>query len=200
MMWAAFISTSSLLAALMAISTLTAIRRFLHIDGLIDTVDGFAAGWGDRARILEVMRVSSIGAFGAVSAFTIILIKAVSLADLRAYHPSFIAFIFPVIGLGSGAAIASRSAYARAEGGTGSVFIARQHWSFTLAIVTQMIAIGFLGNDARLLLAVVISLAAAAALAEAISKSIKGQTGDTLGGIIEISETVFLVVLARSVG
>ncbi|MDC0836638.1 adenosylcobinamide-GDP ribazoletransferase [Limnospira fusiformis KN01] len=52
----------------------------LHLDGAMDTADGLAAG--DPQRRLEVMADSLTGAFGAIAAVAILLLKTAALADL----------------------------------------------------------------------------------------------------------------------
>lgn len=52
----------------------------LHLDGAMDTADGLAVP--DTERQLEVMRDSSTGAFGAISAVIILLLKTVSLSEM----------------------------------------------------------------------------------------------------------------------
>jgi adenosylcobinamide-GDP ribazoletransferase len=53
----------------------------LHLDGAMDTADGLAVQ--DRQRRLEVMRDSATGAFGAIAAAILILLKTVALSELE---------------------------------------------------------------------------------------------------------------------
>ena len=53
----------------------------LHEDGLADAADGFGGGW-TRARILEIMRDSRIGSFGAVAIALSLLARFVLLSNL----------------------------------------------------------------------------------------------------------------------
>src|SRR5208337_5164420 len=59
-------------AAALAVAALIAATGALHEDGLADVADGFGGG-ADRARKLEIMRDSRIGAYGAI-ALTLALI------------------------------------------------------------------------------------------------------------------------------
>ena len=52
----------------------------LHLDGAMDTADGLAVG--DPTRRLEVMRDSATGAFGAITAVIILLLKTASLSEI----------------------------------------------------------------------------------------------------------------------
>ncbi len=54
----------------------------LHLDGAMDTADGLAVQ--DRQRRLEVMADSATGAFGAMAAVALLLLKTTALADIEA--------------------------------------------------------------------------------------------------------------------
>jgi len=53
----------------------------LHLDGAMDTADGLAVG--DEKRRLEVMTDSATGAFGAMTAIALLLLKTAALCDLE---------------------------------------------------------------------------------------------------------------------
>ncbi len=69
-----------LVAAGLALTLLVATTGGLHLDGLADTVDGLAAGRGDRARALEVMRRGDVGPLGAAALVLALLLQATALA------------------------------------------------------------------------------------------------------------------------
>lgn len=56
----------------------------LHLDGAMDTADGLAVL--DRQRRLEVMKDSFTGAFGAMAAAVLLLLKTAALSDLHSYR------------------------------------------------------------------------------------------------------------------
>lgn len=56
----------------------------LHLDGVMDTADGLAVQ--DRKRRLEVMADSATGAFGAMAAIALLLLKTAALTDIGAYR------------------------------------------------------------------------------------------------------------------
>ncbi|NJO51546.1 MAG: adenosylcobinamide-GDP ribazoletransferase, partial [Leptolyngbyaceae cyanobacterium RM2_2_4] len=61
-----------------------AITGGLHLDGAMDTADGLAVL--DRQRRLQVMADSATGAFGAMAAIAILLLKVAALNDLNSWH------------------------------------------------------------------------------------------------------------------
>ncbi len=56
----------------------------LHLDGAMDTADGLAVQ--DPERRLEVMSDSLTGAFGAMAAIALVLLKTTALSDLESYR------------------------------------------------------------------------------------------------------------------
>ncbi len=56
----------------------------LHLDGVMDTADGLAVP--DPQRRLEVMSDSVTGAFGAMAAIALILLKTAALSDIHAHR------------------------------------------------------------------------------------------------------------------
>ncbi|MBF0360920.1 MAG: adenosylcobinamide-GDP ribazoletransferase [Oligoflexia bacterium] len=57
----------------------TVVTGALHEDGLADSIDGFGGGYGDREKILMIMKDSRIGSFGALSLIFSQLLKFYSL-------------------------------------------------------------------------------------------------------------------------
>ena len=64
----------------LVVATWVAITGGLHLDGAMDTADGLAVT--DRHRRLEVMKDSTTGAFGAIAAVIILLLKTIALNDV----------------------------------------------------------------------------------------------------------------------
>lgn len=61
-----------------------AITGGLHLDGAMDTADGLAVQ--DRQRRLEVMTDSATGAFGAMAATVLLLLKTAAMTDIETYR------------------------------------------------------------------------------------------------------------------
>ena len=67
-------------SALVVVSWI-ALTGGLHLDGVMDTADGLAVQ--DRQRRLEVMADSATGAFGAMAAVAVLLLKTAALRDIE---------------------------------------------------------------------------------------------------------------------
>jgi cobalamin 5'-phosphate synthase/cobalamin synthase len=160
----------------------------LHLDGLADTADAFGATTRERA--LEIMRDHSIGVYGAVALVLDLGAKGAALARLSVHDHA--------LGYAVGAAALARVAplllsktlpYARASEGIGR---ALDMTGWLRIAVAAAIAAGFCVWLASVwLLLVFAGVLVAAYLA---ARRFGGVTGDILGAVVEISETVLLVV------
>ena len=64
-----------------SIATGILITGAFHEDGLADTFDGFGGGW-TKEKILEIMKDSRVGAYGAISLIVLLLLKIFTLSAL----------------------------------------------------------------------------------------------------------------------
>lgn len=192
----------SLVAAVIVVLLLELATRGLHMDGLMDTCDGFFSG-APRERALEIMKDHNVGAMGVVAAVLILLLKVAALGALTRADAAA-----PLIaGWAAARALPAPDVYfwpyARAAG-TGEAFT-REHTTGPL-----LMAAGFLG--AAIVVAGLLALALASAgswfaglfvaliamavalLAQAVvARRLGGQTGDVYGLGIELAEAVALV-------
>ena len=70
-----------LVAAALVVIALELATRLLHLDGLMDTADGFFSG-APRERALEIMKDSRVGAMGVFAAIAVVVVKVSALASL----------------------------------------------------------------------------------------------------------------------
>src|SRR5215471_2381429 len=75
----------ALIAVLLA-ALLAGLTGGLHLDGFADVFDALAGGRGDRARTLEIMRDSRIGAQGAAALTLLLIGKVAALAQVADRH------------------------------------------------------------------------------------------------------------------
>ena len=170
----------------------------LHLDGVMDTADGLAVP--DPQRRLEVMSDSVTGAFGAMAAVCVILLKTVALAELEQYR--WLA-LMAVAGWGRWGQLVAivRYPYLKA---TGKGAIHQASARSGLALIPGWILLSGLGG-AQILLApdrwliavgMVLGGSAIAILSGAwLNHKLGGHTGDTYGAIVEWTEAVLLCLL-----
>jgi adenosylcobinamide-GDP ribazoletransferase len=186
---------SPLVADTFTIVALILLTGALHIDGFIDTIDGFGGG-KTREDILRIMKDSRVGAFGVVGVVSLIMLKLVLLHHIPLVIKTEAIFLFPVMGRWAVVVAGSLSSYARKKG-TGKPFIdycGRKELVIT-SLITLIISVGclrILGLELFFFI-----LCTTLLLVRFISKRIKGMTGDTLGAVNEIIEigTLFILFL-----
>jgi adenosylcobinamide-GDP ribazoletransferase len=174
-----------------------AITGGLHLDGAMDTADGLAVG--DPERRLEVMVDSATGAFGAMTAVVLILLKTVALSDIPDNR-----FLILIAACGWGRwgqqlAIA-RYPYLKATGkGAFHKQAIRSLWDVLpgLLLMISLSIIVWLWYK-NLFLAIEITLAGiiiAASCGAWFNYKLGGHTGDTYGAVVEWTEAIFLCVM-----
>jgi adenosylcobinamide-GDP ribazoletransferase len=185
--------------ALVALSA--ALTGGLHLDGLADTFDGWAGGRGERARTLEIMRDSRIGAHGAAALVLLLAAKIVAVFytfEAGAVWPLLAA---PVLARWAVVPLVVFFRYARAEG-LGSAFQAHARAAHvagaTIVALGAAIAIGAatpsFGDTATAVgIAAASALGVALALAGLLDRCLGGLTGDVYGAAIELTELAVLV-------
>ncbi len=207
--WAAGRAWAPLVAAAVTVAADAALTGYLHLDGLADAADGLLAPM-DRERRLEVLRDPSIGAFGAATLLTVVLLRF----SVFAVTP---ARVLVVAGLWCGsrtamAVVARVLPYARPDGGLATAFVvdpggeaARgvvgsrrwSRWSVCSAVAGLALAVflAALGSPSRGVAAIGAEAAGSASVAWLALRRIGGFTGDVLGAAGVIGETAGLLVL-----
>jgi adenosylcobinamide-GDP ribazoletransferase len=177
------------LTAVALVALLAALTGGLHLDGLADTFDAWGGGRGERARMLEIMRDSRIGAHGAAALGLLLIAKVLAVGDLLARGA-----LWPLVA----GSMAARWAvvplivlfpYARSSG-LGTLFHAQRR-ATDIVLATAIAAPAALLWGAPALRAGAMALVAALALSLALSRRLGGLTGDVYGAAIEIAELVF---------
>lgn len=164
-----------------------AITGGLHLDGAMDTADGLAVMNPERR--LEVMADSVTGAFGAMTAVIVLLLKTVALSDLG--ESRFWIFL-GVAGWGRWGQLVAIARYPYLKPTGKGAFHKEAIRSLWEAVPTLVIL-------AALSLSVRPSMLAGAAIAVLVGAwfnwKLGGQTGDTYGAIVEWTEALLLCLL-----
>jgi adenosylcobinamide-GDP ribazoletransferase len=170
----------------------------LHLDGLADTADGFGAG-RSREHVLQIMRDSAIGAYGATTLLLVVIARTNALTTLierRAAIPFLL--LAPTLSRWSMVGLGHALPYARSGAGLGAVIadVTRRR----LAVATVIGAAVTLSINARYAIASwAVTLGVTVAFGWLCHRRIGGFTGDALGANGELTETAVIfagVVLA----
>ena len=158
----------------------------LHLDGLADCCDGLLASTSVERR-LEVMKDPHLGAFGVIGLILVLILKAAALTS--APNPG----ILLAASLARWCILPAALIPLARPSGMGADFAAGFRHSFMVwgAIIPLAIAIllGFRGA-----LAALAGLSAATLILSLARSRIGGVTGDVFGMVVEIVETVVLIV------
>ena len=190
-------------AGVIGMTAVVWLTRGLHVDGLADLADAMGAGL-TRERRLEVMKDPHIGAFGVMAVVTDLLLKAVALARLAAFHQWALVIIAFIASRTVMVYLAVSLPYARPEGGKAGGFVDQARpLHFLLALLVSLACcattacLDHTGNACRtgaLLLAQGLTMAILILLW--MKHHFGGITGDLLGASNEVVETGLLMFAA----
>jgi adenosylcobinamide-GDP ribazoletransferase len=194
-------------SVLLAIGAGLLLTGAFHEDGWADFCDAFG-GQVDRARTLEIMRDSRVGAYGAIGVGMILLLRFETLAHIDTGW--IVVSLVCAAGFSRGCAVLVMASlpYARDDADAKAKPVARFVASkdaliaLLVAIVPVMVLVAWTGDRTPALLAVSFALLATASMRRLIRARLGGYTGDCLGAVQQIAEVGFLmgmlVVLAAA--
>jgi adenosylcobinamide-GDP ribazoletransferase len=173
------------------------LTRGLHLDGLADTVDGLGS-YAPRERAMAIMRSPEVGPFGVVALVLAVLIQAGCAAALatRPVLPVLAGFATAAATGRLAAAVACRRGVSAARpDGLGALVAGTTRVPELLGGTVAVGALSVLVHPWRGPLAVGLGLAGAAAAGTHAVRRLGGITGDVLGALVVIAQTLALVVL-----
>jgi adenosylcobinamide-GDP ribazoletransferase len=182
---------SNELRALTDVLFLAAITGGLHLDGLADTADGFFSH-KNKSRILEIMRDSRMGPMGGITLIFCLLFKVFGISgiDIRIAWP--ILLVAPAISRFSLVAGLIFMKNVRGSESLGTHLY--QKGNFKLLVMGLIpVVILFTWNFSIAIFIFGIALATISFALIYFHKRIDGVTGDTLGALSEITETITFV-------
>ncbi|HEY3425306.1 MAG TPA: adenosylcobinamide-GDP ribazoletransferase [Negativicutes bacterium] len=163
----------------------------LHCDGFMDTIDGILSG-RPRERMLEIMKDSRVGAFGAMSFGLLVLLKYSLIIDIEPALLPVALLVMPITGR-TGIVIAiTLYPYARASG-LGKIFYRGAH-RYTLCVAGMLALLLLVPLGKTAVISGVAGSAVAFAFSEVVNKRLSGLTGDVYGAVNEIAEIAALLV------
>jgi len=160
-----------------------------HEDGFADVCDGFGGGWG-KQRILEIMKDSYVGVYGALGLVLIFLLKISLLGSMLAAAVPMVLLAGNSISRLSPLLLMYHYIYARNNDSkaAGAVYKSSPQ---ELAVATAIALLPLMLLPAVCLLAIIPVLGVNWCLGHYFYRYIGGYTGDCLGASQQIAETVF---------
>ncbi|UTF60100.1 adenosylcobinamide-GDP ribazoletransferase [Gilvimarinus sp. DA14] len=190
-----------LLGAALVLALWVAVTGALHLDGLADCMDAYYAGHKctdaeqRRERILKVMHDPACGAVALVSLVLLLLVKFSALASLTSAWQMVAGLILaPVLARTAILPFVALSEYARYQGKVPDNLVTNSQrlWLITLLVAALCVATVGLVTSAILVAAVAALLVYWRSLWQ---QQIGGYTGDCLGALVELTETLVLIIL-----
>lgn len=165
----------------------------LHEDGLADCADAFA-GAHDRDRVLEIMRDSRIGAFGALAIAFALLLKVTLLSSLPEDQLVQSLVIAPVLGRWLVLPLTRFSRAARSNG-LGSAFASHVEGPQIVIAAVPVLVVGIFLYGGLFPIVAAGPVIAVTLWGWYCRRRIGGLTGDCLGAAIQFSEITTLLTL-----
>jgi adenosylcobinamide-GDP ribazoletransferase len=168
------------------------ITNAFHEDGLADAVDGFGGGW-TRERMLEIMRDSRIGTFGALALIFLVLAKYNFLSALEPARIWRWLIVAHTAARWTTLPLCLWLPYARPEGQGKLVARRVGYGGVAVATVTLLAALALLPGRAA---AVAFAVAVAVVIASGwyYRRRLGGITGDCLGATNQVTEVLLYLV------
>ena len=199
--WAAGLLWPAPVAAIVSTAATIYLTGAFHEDGFADMCDGFGGGL-TRARVMEIMKDSRIGTYGAVALVLILALKCTLLASMAPASALAALLLAHPLSRLAAAALIRHLEYARDEGKAKPL---AQHMSgaeFAIGAVCVALPALLIGATGALTWATIgaalfASVTAALWLGAKCQRRIGGYTGDCLGAVQQVSEVaIYLCVLA----
>lgn len=172
-----------------------------HEDGFADMCDGFGGGM-TRERVLEIMKDSRIGAYGAIGIVCLLALKITVLAALPPQAVVAALFLGHPLSRLAATSLIWKLEYARADGKAKPMAQEMSGAEFAIGALCALLPALLLAAAGKLPWAALLWGAVAAALAalwlaRKCVRRLGGYTGDCLGAVQQLSEVmVYLAVLA----
>lgn len=190
-----------LLAVLLAVAAGIYVTGAFHEDGFADMCDGFGGGL-NRERVLEIMKDSRIGAYGAIGILCLLGIKCAALASLPPHAVAAALLVAHPMSRLAAASLIWLMDYARDEGKAKPMAQTMSHAEFAIACAGALlpaVVCGVLGvlDWSALAFALVAAALAAWFLARKCQRRLQGYTGDCLGAVQQLAEVaIYLAILS----
>ncbi len=191
--WAFHHLWSSPVAACLTVILSTITTGAFHEDGLADAVDAFGGGFSSE-RVLEIMKDSRIGTYGALALILSVLLRIAILASLSP-NQALVMLITAHVGSRCGAILVMwLYEYARADASSKSKPVVQDVHGLNVVfgLLSSVVLIGWLSPSLALRTGVLVAVIAIAT-GSYYRKRLGGYTGDCLGMTQQITELAILL-------
>ncbi len=191
--WLHFLNLQQYSINIILVVSLIILTGGIHLDGLADTADAFLSR-KNKEEMLKIMRDSQIGAMGALSLISILLLKIALISSFNVFLKIAALLLMCVLSRWAMVWLMFLFPYAREEG-KAKIFINGINFRiFLLATVITFICV-ILVWQLKGILVMGMTAISGYLIGKFIKRKLGGITGDTLGAINEIVEIIVLFSL-----
>jgi adenosylcobinamide-GDP ribazoletransferase len=175
-----------------------------HEDGFADACDGLGGGM-TRERVLEIMKDSRVGAYGAIGIVCMLAAKLSALAMLPPRLAVAALFLAHPLSRLAAASLIWKLDYVRGEGKAKPLAQQMTGTEFAIATITALLpapvllAAGWISLN-TLLVAVLAALLSAVWLGRKLQTRLGGYTGDCLGAVQQLAEVLIYAGVLATLG
>lgn len=166
------------------------VTRGFHLDGLADCADGFGGGY-TKERILEIMKDSATGAFGAIAISLSLLLKWIALTQLLITGNLIVILLAYTFSRSVLVDLMVRFRYAR-KNGTAVSFVKGATQTHQIIALLAAVTFAIVLSGVTGIIYFSISWLLAIGIGYYAKRRINGITGDVLGATNELVETLVL--------
>ena len=187
-------------SVLLAMTTALYVTGGFHEDGLSDTADGLGGGW-DKDQILTIMKDSRVGSYGVIAVVMVLLIKFASLDEIPTTWVPALLIAGHAFSRYCAILIMGSLDYVRDDASSKSRQLTTKlsGKAMIVASVFGLLPLLWLPFSA-MVLGIVTGLLVTAWLGHQFRKWLGGYTGDCLGAVQQLSETVFYLAALTILG
>ncbi|RZL30396.1 MAG: adenosylcobinamide-GDP ribazoletransferase, partial [Rubrivivax sp.] len=202
--WAAAMVLPAPVAAVLSTAASIYATGAFHEDGFADTCDGLGGGM-TRERVLEIMKDSRVGAYGAIGIICMLAAKLSGLAMLPPQAAIAALFLAHPLSRLAATSLIWKLDYVRGEGKAKPLAQQMTSAEFAIAAATALLPAAVLlaaglSSPAAVLGAVLAALAAALWLGRKFVRRIGGYTGDCLGAVQQVAEALIYITVLATLG
>jgi len=192
------------LAAVLSTAASIYVTGAFHEDGFADTCDGLGGGM-TRERVLEIMKDSRVGAYGAIGIVCMLGVKCTALAMLPPASAIAALFLAHPLSRLAATSLIWRMDYARDQGKAKPLAQHMGNSEFAIAAITALLPGAVLVASGLLSFGWLAACIAAASLctfwlARKFQTRLQGFTGDCLGAVQQLAEVAIYLVIVASLG
>lgn len=181
------------LAAVLLIILYIWISGGLHLDGFADTTDALFSA-RDRERMMEIMKDSRLGSFGAIGLILLVLTLWNGYTILIPLLPAAF-LIMPVLGRYNALQSCAFSTYAEGGGGLGKRIVELTKPWYLLLHLLYLLPGAYLLTGLGGLAAVALTMVCGLLFMVYLKGKFGGITGDTIGMTIELSQGIYAALM-----